>query len=110
MNDKNIIPQADVSNFLEGNASRYRIKIYIFISSRGFFKNQPNEICRHWGDKASKGRFFKPDKLQIHSNAGKGKEKKKERGGRKVVCYTAVFSVVTQCSSPLTLWGGALRD
>ena len=25
-----------------------------------------------------------------------------------VVCYTAVFRVVTQCSSPL--WGGALRD
>ena len=27
--------------------------------------------------------FFKSDKLQIHSNEGKGKEKKKERGGRK---------------------------
>ena len=26
-----------------------------------------------------------------------------------LVCYTAVFSVVTQCSSPLQ-WGGALRD
>ena len=25
-----------------------------------------------------------------------------------LVCYTAVFRVVTQCSSPL--WGGALRD
>ena len=63
-------------------------KIYIYIcihiSCRGFFKNQPNEICRHCDDKASKGRFFlKPDKLQIHSNEGKRKEKKKERGGRK---------------------------
>ena len=27
-----------------------------------------------------------------------------------VVRYTAVFRVVTQCSSPLTLWGGTLRD
>ena len=27
-----------------------------------------------------------------------------------VVCYTAVFSVVTQRSSPLSYWGGALRD
>ena len=27
-----------------------------------------------------------------------------------VVCYTVVFSVVTQRSSPLSYWGGALRD
>ena len=60
------------------------IYIYIHISRRAFFKNQCNEICRLWDDKASKGRFFfKSDKLQIHSNEGKGKEKKKERGGRK---------------------------
>ena len=52
------------------------------ISSR-FFENQPNEICSHMLEKASKGRFFGPDKLQNHSNEGKGKEKKKERGGRK---------------------------
>jgi len=30
--------------------------------------------------RASKGRLFGPDKLQNHSNDGKGKEKKKERG------------------------------
>ena len=34
------------------------IYIYIHISRRGFFKNQCNEICRLWDDKASKGRFF----------------------------------------------------
>ena len=34
-------------------------------------------------EKASKGRFFVRDQLQNHSNEGKGKEKKKERGGRK---------------------------
>ena len=28
----------------------------------------------------SKGRFLKQEKLQNHSNEGKGKEKKKERG------------------------------
>ena len=31
-------------------------------------------------EKASKGRFLKPEKLQNHGNEGKGKEKKKERG------------------------------
>ena len=49
------------------------------MSSR-FFENQPNEICSHLSEKASKGRFLKPEKLQNHSNEGKGKEKKKERG------------------------------
>ena len=31
-------------------------------------------------EKASKGRFLKPEKLQNHSNEEKGKDKKKERG------------------------------
>ena len=30
-----------------------------------------------------KAGFFNPDKLQNHTNEGKGKEKKKEPGGRK---------------------------
>ena len=47
-----------------------------------FFENQPNEICSHLSEKAPKGRFPKPEKLQNHSNEGKGKEKKKERVGR----------------------------
>lgn len=35
-------------------------------------------------EKASKGRFLKPEMLQNHSNEGKRKEKKQERGaGRK---------------------------
>ena len=45
-----------------------------------FFENQPNEICSHLSEKVSKGIFLKPEKLQNHSNEGKGKEKKKERG------------------------------
>ena len=88
MNDKNSIPQADVSNFLEGNASRYRFKsnkcstfnpvpsVYLKINLTKFY-------FHHWNKKASKGRFFKPDNLQIHSNAGKFKERKKERARKK---------------------------
>ena len=45
-----------------------------------FFKNQPNRICSHLCEKASKGWFLKPKKLQDHSNERKGKEKKRERG------------------------------
>ena len=45
-----------------------------------FFENQPNEICSHLSEKASKGRFLKPEKLQNHSNEGKRKEITKERG------------------------------
>jgi len=36
----------------------------------------------HLSEKASKGRFFGPDKLQNHTNEGKGKEKNKEQGER----------------------------
>ena len=50
-----------------------------YISSR-FFGNQPNEIFGHLSEKASKGKFCKPEKLQNHSNEGKGRQKKKERG------------------------------
>ena len=32
--------------------------------------------------KVSKGRFLGADKLQNHTNEGKGNEKKKEAGGR----------------------------
>ena len=48
--------------------------------SRRFFDNQPNEICSHLSEKALEGTFVKPEKLPNHSNEGKGREKKKERG------------------------------
>ena len=54
----------------------------ISISNR-FFENQPNEICSHLSEKASKNRFRKPEKLQNHRNKGKRKEKEKERGEEK---------------------------
>ena len=47
--------------------------------SSQFFENQPNEICSYLCEKVSKGKFLKPEKLQYHSNEGKGKEKWKER-------------------------------
>ena len=43
-----------------------------------FFENQPNKICSHLSEKASKGRFLKPEKIQNHNKKRKGKEKKKE--------------------------------
>ena len=56
--------------------------IYIYIYSQ-FFENQPNEICSHLSEKASKVGFFKPEKLQSHSNEGKGEEGKKKAKRRK---------------------------
>ena len=53
-----------------------------YISSR-FFEKQPNKICSHLSEKASKGRFLNFEKLQNHVNEGKGKKKKKERGEEK---------------------------
>ena len=38
-----------------------------------------NEICSHVSEKASKGRFPKPEKLQNHSNEGKAKKRKKRK-------------------------------
>ena len=52
-------------------------------TSSRFFENQPNEICRHLSEKPSKGNFLKPDKLQNHTNEGKGQEKTQERARRK---------------------------
>ena len=67
-----------------------------------FFENQPiNEICSHLSEKASKGRFFEPEKLQNHSNEGKGKEKKKGRGEgkeekkKKAMVELLVFIIAT---------------
>ena len=66
-----------------------------YISSR-FFENQPNKICSHLNEKASKGRFREPGELQNHINEGKGKEKKKERGEeKKAMVALLVFIMAT---------------
>ena len=48
---------------------------YFFLKTR-----PPFEICSHLSEKASKGSFRNPEKLQNHSNERKGKDKNKERG------------------------------
>ena len=45
--------------------------------------NEPNEVCSRLSEKGRKGRGFLPDKLENYTSDGKGREKKKERGGRK---------------------------
>jgi len=66
-----------------------------YISSR-FFENQPDKICSHLSEKASKGRFLKPEKLQNHINEGKRKEKKKELGEeKKAMVALLVFIMAT---------------
>ena len=49
--------------------------------SRLLFENQPNEICCHLSENASKGKFLWPDKLHNHTN--KGKERRKKVGEEK---------------------------
>ena len=49
-----------------------------FISNR-FFENQLKEICSHLSEKASKGRFLKPEKLQNHR---KRKRRKRRSEGK----------------------------
>ena len=51
-------------------------------------------------EKASTGRFLKPEKLQNHCHEGKGEEKKKERGEgeeekKKLMIALLVFIIAT---------------
>ena len=62
--------------------------------SRRFFENQPNKICSPLSEKASKGRFREPEKLQNHINDGKGKEKKKERGEEKKAMFALLVFII----------------
>ena len=64
------------------------------------FENQPNDICGHLSEEASKGRFLKPDKLQNHSNEGKGRKRKsdgkvKEEKRNKAMAAFFVFIIAT---------------
>ena len=45
-------------------------------------------------EKASKGRFFKPEKLQNHTNEGKGKREKKERGKEKKAMVALLVLII----------------
>ena len=54
-----------------------------FISNR-FCENHLKEICSHLSEKASKGRFLEPEKLQNHRKRKrrKGRSEEKERRRR----------------------------
>ena len=64
----------------------------VCISSR-LFENQPNEICSHLSEKASKGMFPKPEKLQNHSNEGKLRKGEKEK--KKAMAALLIFIIAT---------------
>ena len=64
----------------------------VCISSR-LFENQPNEICSHLREKASKGMFPKPEKLQNHSNEGKLRKGEKEK--KKAMVALLIFIIAT---------------
>ena len=64
----------------------------VCISSR-LFENQPNEICCHLSEKASKGMFPKPEKLQNHSNEGKLRKGEKEK--KKAMVALLIFIIAT---------------
>ena len=64
----------------------------VCISSR-LFENQPNEICSHLSEKASKGMFPKPGKLQNHSNEGKLRKGEKEK--KKAMVALLIFIIAT---------------
>ena len=67
---------------------------------RRFFENQTNEICSHSIEKPSKGRFFKPDKLQNHQRRqrkGKKERARRKKGGKekKTMVALLVFIMAT---------------
>ena len=49
------------------------------MSSR-FFENQPNEICSHLSEKASKGKFFGLHKLQKKSQEEERRSRERSNG------------------------------
>ena len=67
--------------------------LYTVSISNRFFENQPNKICSHLSEKASKGRFLNPEKLQNHKNEGKRKEKRnsEEQGEEKKKTMVALL-------------------
>ena len=78
-----------VTTFLKGNSTcsiwdtHGKIENPSENISNSFFEDQPKEICSHLREKASKGRFLKPKKLQHHTNEGKGNLRRKKRARRR---------------------------
>ena len=66
------------------------ISIYSYLTD--FLKTNPTKlICSHLREKASNGRFLKPDKLQNHSNEGKGKNEMKKSNGCTLSFFNSHF-------------------
>ena len=78
-----------------------KYNIYYSISNR-FFKNQPNEICSHLSEKASKSGFLKPARSSKITVTKEKETAGKERAGRtkggeeeKAMVALLVFTVAT---------------
>ena len=88
----NLVPRAFPGTRLAWGLSLIQSNMYIgslnfirllrVVISR-FFESEPNDIYSHVSEKGSKGRFFCARNLENHNIERKGKEKKKELGGRK---------------------------
>ena len=77
---------------LKNKNYHYRIYLTNFLKTNLLKKL----VCSHLSEKASKGRFLKPEKLQNQSNEEKGKETKKERGEeKKAMLALLVFIIAT---------------
>ena len=70
---------------------RFQKNIYMYISSQ-FFENQPNEICSHLSEMASKGRLLGPDKLQNHSIKRRKEEERRRRNKKSNGCTLSFFN------------------
>ena len=76
-----------IALFFKKGVGRFGEQNIIYISSR-FFENQPDEICSHLSEKASKGRFLKPENgskviVTKEKERRKRKSEEKERRSRK---------------------------
>ena len=78
------------------------ISVCICVHLTDFLKTNLRKLAVNcMSERASKGRFLKPDKLQIHSNEVKGKEKKKSdekerrRREKKAMVALLVFIMAT---------------
>ena len=61
-------------------AAAKETNVFVLIYLADFLKPiQPNEICSHLSEKASKSRFLNPEKFQNHRNEEEGKEEKRKK-------------------------------
>ena len=74
-----------IALFFKKGVGRFAEQNIIYISSR-FFENQPDEICSHLSEKASKGRFLTPEngsKITVTKEKERRKRKSEEKERRR---------------------------